>query len=152
MRGLFVLGRAIFGGFFVYSGYQHLRHVHQMAPYAQSKGVRTPEAAVEATGVMLVAGGLSVMTGLKPRHGLAALVAFLVPTTVQMHRFWDESDPQRRMNEMVNFSKNIALVGAALALMHVNEPWPDSIDEARAELNEEMFVRLGGRELRVVPA
>lgn len=152
MNALFVLGRVIFGGFFAYSGYNHLRNVRQMAPYAGSKGVPSPERAVQATGVMLLAGGLSVIAGVKPREGLATLVAFLLPTTLQMHRFWEEADPQRRTSEMTNFSKNMALIGAALALMQIDEPWPASVDEIRSEADEEMFVHLGGRDLRALPA
>jgi hypothetical protein len=52
--------------------------------------------------------------------------------------------------EMTQFLKNLALTGAALALMGVAEPWPASIDAARQD--EEMFVRLGGRDLRSLPA
>jgi putative oxidoreductase len=151
MRTAFLLGRALFGGFFAYSGYHHLRETAQMASYAQAKGVPKPDAAVQATGVMLLAGGMSVMAGVKPREGLAMLVAFLVPTALQMHRFWEESDPQRRASERTNFSKNLALAGAALALMQIDEPWPASLDEIRSGRSEEMFINLGGRELRALP-
>jgi putative oxidoreductase len=150
MRALFVLGRAIFGGFFAYNAINHFMHQGTMRQYASSKGVPAPDAAIPATGAMLLAGGLSVMAGIRPRQGLAAIVGFLVPVTLQMHRFWEEQDPNRRMTEMVNFSKNVALVGAALALMQIDEPWPISVDEARAN-GEEMFVRLGGRDLRALP-
>jgi putative oxidoreductase len=151
MRALFVLGRTIFGGFFAYSGVNHFMHQDTMRQYAGSKGVPAADAAIPATGAMLLAGGLSVMAGIRPRQGLAAIVGFLVPVTLQMHRFWEEQDPNRRMIELVNFSKNVALVGAALALMQIDEPWPISVDEARAD-GEEMFVRLGGRDLRALPA
>ena len=151
MRALHVLGRAIFGGFFVYNGINHLRHSNGMGQYAAAKGVPAAEQAVQATGVMLLAGGLSIMAGLKPRQGLAAVVAFLVPVSLQMHRFWEEPDAQARQMEMTQFMKNMALVGAALTLMHNSEPWPASIDAARGA-NEEMFVRLGGRDLRALPA
>jgi uncharacterized membrane protein YphA (DoxX/SURF4 family) len=100
---------------------------------------------------MLLAGGLSIIAGLKPRQGLALIIGFLVPVSLQMHRFWDEQDPQQRQAEMIQFMKNMALVGAALALMQVDEPWPASVDAARAD-DEEMFVRLGGRDLRALPA
>jgi len=90
------------------------------------------------------------MTGLKPREGLAGIVAFLVPVSLQMHRFWDEEEPARTA-DMTHFFKNVALIGAALALMEINEPWPLSLDEVRDE-EEEMFIRLGGRELRALPA
>jgi putative oxidoreductase len=150
MRALFVLGRTLFGGFFAYSGINHLQHAEAMGHYASAKGVPAASQAVRATGVMLLAGGVSVMTGIKPRQGLAALVAFLIPVTLQMHRFWEQADPQTRQNDMTNFMKNMALVGASLALMQIKEPWPVSVDAARAQ-DEEMFVRLGGRDLRSLP-
>ena len=68
-----------------------------------------------------------------------------------MHRFWEEADAQKRQAEMVNFTKNMALVGAALAMMQIDEPWPASIDAALAA-DEEMYVRLGGRDFRSLPA
>ena len=151
MRPLFVLGRTIFGGFFAYNGINHFMQRRSMEQYASSKGVPAAEAAVTATGAMIVAGGLSVIAGMKPRQGLAAIIGFLVPVTLQMHRFWEEQDPERRMVEMTNFAKNFALIGAALALMQIEQPWPISVDEVRAE-GEEMFVRLGGRDLRALPA
>jgi len=150
MRALHVIGRAIFGGFFVYNGINHLRNLHGMSQYAGAKGVPAAEQAVRATGVMLLAGGLSIIAGLKPRQGLATLVTFLIPVSLQMHRFWEEQDPGAKQMQMTQFMKNMALVGASLALMGVPEPWAASVDSARRE--EEMFVRLGGRDLRSLPA
>lgn len=151
MRALFVLGRTIFGGFFIYNGIHHFKQQEAMRQYAAAKGVPAADAAIPATGALLIAGGLSVVAGAKPRQGLAAIIGFLLPVTLEMHRFWDEEDPNRRMTEMVNFSKNAALLGAALAMMQIEQPWPISVDEMRAD-SEEMFVRLGGRELRALPA
>jgi putative oxidoreductase len=151
MRALFVLGRTILGGFFAYNGINHLQNSKGLGQYAAAKGVPQPELAVQATGALLLAGGLSIAAGLKPRQGLAAVVAFLIPVSLQMHRFWEEQDAQKRQTEMINFTKNMALVGAALALMELPEPWPASIDAARAA-DEEMYIRLGGRELRALPA
>jgi putative oxidoreductase len=151
MRAAFIIGRALFGGFFAYSGINHLQNASAMGQYAAAKGVPAAEQAVKATGAMLIAGGLSVIAGVKPRQGLAALVAILIPTTLQMHRFWEETDAQTRQGEMINFMKNMALVGAALTMMQIDEPWPASID-ARRRGDEEMFIRLGGRDLRALPA
>ncbi len=151
MRPLYLLGRAIFGGYFLYNGLNHFINREMMSQYAASKGVAASDAAVVTSGAMLVAGGVSILTGTQPRQGLAALVAFLLPVSLQMHRFWEESDPQKRMAETVNFTKNMALLGAALMMLELDHPWPISVDEARAE-DEEMFVRLGGRDLRALPA
>jgi hypothetical protein len=87
-----------------------------------------------------------------------AIIGFLLPVSLRMHRFWEEQDPAQRTIELVNFTKNMALVGAALALMELREPWPLSLDEARngrpflPSDDEEMFIRLGERELRALPA
>jgi len=150
MRALHVLGRAIFGGFFVYNGINHLRNTDAMAQYAAAKGVPAAEQAVQGTGLLMLAGGLSVVAGVKPRTGLAMLIGFLVPVSLQIHRFWEEEQAERRQNEMIHFMKNMALVGAALAMMKIEEPWPASIDTRSRD--EEMFVRLGGRDLRALPA
>ena len=158
MRALFVLGRAIFGGYFAYNGVNHFVNEKMLSQYAQSKGVTAPDLAVQGSGALLVAGGLSVIAGVKPRKGLAAIIGFLIPVSFQMHRFWEVEDPSQRMAEMVNFTKNMALVGAAMTMMQLEEPWPVSVDELRGReeeiggLEEEMYVRMGGRDLRALPA
>jgi uncharacterized membrane protein YphA (DoxX/SURF4 family) len=151
MRALFVVGRALFGGFFVYSGINHFQHAGAMAQYVDAKGIPAAAQVVKASGALLIVSGLSVMAGVRPRQGLAGLVAFLIPTTLKMHRFWEETDGQTRQAESTHFMKNVALVGAALAMMQIDEPWPASVDAARAG-DEEMFIHLGGRELRSLPA
>lgn len=151
MRALFLLGRAIFGGFFAYNGINHLLNAQHMSQYAAAKGVKPAEAAVLESGALLLAGGLCVTAGLRPRQGLAAIIAFLLPVSFQMHRFWEETDPVARQNEMAHFAKNMALIGAALAMMQIQEPWPLSVDEAKSE-HEEMFVHVGGHEFRSLPA
>ena len=97
------------------------------------------------SGALILAGGLSVMTGIKPRQGLASLVLFLVPVTLRMHRFWEVADQKDQMNEMNNFMKNIALAGAALALMQIPEPWPASLEKAWSG-EEDMYLRVDSRE------
>src|ERR1051325_4231134 len=133
MRAAFLLGRAIFGGFFIQNGLRHFRENKSLSQYAASKGVPNAEAAVAASGALVLAGGLSVLAGAKPRQGLAAILGFLLPVTLQMHRFWDVQDPGQRMNEQVNFMKNTAIMGAALMLMQIPQPWPWSVDRALSE-------------------
>jgi len=59
--------------------------------------------------------------------GTAAIVGFLAGVTPVMHDFWKEENPELRMNNMVNFTKNIALIGGAMSLMVVEEPWSASV-------------------------
>lgn len=127
MKAPFLLGRILFGGFFLYNGINHLKNAKAMAPYAESKGVPAGELAVKLSAIPLIAGGASLLLGAKPKLGAAAIIGFLAGVSPIMHNFWSESDPQERTNELINFSKNMALAGGALALMGVDEPWEASV-------------------------
>lgn len=127
MRVAFLLGRVLFGGYFLYSGIHHFKEARQLSQYAGSKNVPQPELAVKATGAALIVGGSSILLGIKPKLGTAAILGFLVGVSPIMHDFWKQEEPQQRMNEMINFTKNLALAGGAMALMGVEEPWPASV-------------------------
>src|SRR5205085_10676310 len=114
MRVPFLLGRMLFGGYFIMSGINHFKQTKQLAQYAGAKGVPKPDAAVRATRAVLIAGGTSILLGLKPKLGAAAIVGFLAGVSPIMHDFWNE-DAEQRMNDMINFTKNLALVGGATA-------------------------------------
>ena len=127
MKATFMLGRALLGGFFLYNGINHFLKLNSMAQYAGAKNVPMPQVAVAGSGTLLMAGGASLITGIKPKLGAGALVAFLVGVSPFMHDFWNMDDPQQKQNDMINFSKNMALLGATVALGSVEEPWPVSL-------------------------
>ena len=117
-------GRVIFGGFFLYNGINHFLSRKMLVDYARSKGAPAPDIAVTTSGLLLLAGGLSLVTGVQPKVGAALIATFLAGVSPQMHAFWKEQDPQQRMNELVNFTKNIALMGGAFFAAARPEPWP----------------------------
>lgn len=127
MKTVFVLGRLIFGGFFLYSGLHHFQDKKSMAQYAAAKNVPAPDVAITASGVLLLLGGASVLLGIKPKVGTLAIMGFLAGVSPMMHDFWKTEDAQHRQIEMAQFMKNVALFGAAMALMSMEEPWPVSI-------------------------
>ncbi|HKW17629.1 MAG TPA: DoxX family protein [Terriglobales bacterium] len=127
MRAPFLLGRLLFGGYFVYAGINHFKQSRELSQYAGSKKVPKPDLAVKATGTMLIVGGTSILLGIKPKLGILAVLGFLSGVSPIMHDFWNQEDQQQRMNDMINFTKNLALAGAATALMGVEEPWPASV-------------------------
>jgi uncharacterized membrane protein YphA (DoxX/SURF4 family) len=124
---MFLGGRVLFGGFFLYNGINHFLNRKNLAQYAGSKNVPMPDAMVAASGAMLVFGGTSLLLGLKPKAGACAIASFLAGVSPVMHDFWNVEDPDRRMNETINFTKNLALLGSAMALMSLEEPWPASL-------------------------
>lgn len=127
MKAPFLIGRALLGGFFLYNGINHFQQLEGMAQYAKAKGVPVPKAAVAASGALLLVGGASLITGIKPKLGTAAIMGFLLGVSPSIHDFWKQEDPQQRQNEMIHFAKNMALLGATLALSGVEEPWAASL-------------------------
>jgi putative oxidoreductase len=127
MKLPFLLGRIIFGGFFLYNGINHFKERKSMTQYSAAKDVPMPDLAVAVSGAALILGGASLLLGVKPKLGAAAVGGFLLGVSPMMHDFWNVEDPQQRQTEMINFSKNMALLGGALALMGVEEPWPASV-------------------------
>ncbi|MDR7554230.1 MAG: DoxX family membrane protein [Armatimonadota bacterium] len=127
METLFIIGRILLGGFYLFNALNHFTKADMMAGYAGSKGVPAPKAMVLVTGVLLLIGGLSILFGVYPTVGVLALVVFFVPVTFWMHNFWAVQDPMQKTMEMVQFAKNMALLGAALALLAIPQPWPLSL-------------------------
>jgi putative oxidoreductase len=109
---ILLIGRLLFGGYFLFGAFNHFRNLPMMAGYAQSKGVPSSKLAVAGSGLLLALGGLSVLFNVFPLAGLTSLILFLVPVTFIMHPFWKIQDPMAKMGEMVNFTKNLALLGA----------------------------------------
>ncbi len=114
---LFLLGRLIFGGYFIMNAITHFRHNAMLTGYAKSKGVPMASFGVFLTGVLLLLGGLGVVAGFFMIPGMWLLVAFLLPTTLYMHAYWKIQDQTARMNERISFMKNIALIGALLMMI-----------------------------------
>ena len=121
--GLKLLGLVLFGGYFIWSGINHFIKSKDMIGYATFKKVPYPALAVYVSGAFLVIGGLSLFAKLySPLYIFSAfapffLVFFLVPVTFMMHAFWKDTDPATRMNNQINFLKNLALLGAVLLLL-----------------------------------
>lgn len=117
MRAAYLLGRTLLGAFFLYNGINHFKEHEQMTQYAASKGVESAELAVTGSGALLTAGGLSLLLGTQPKLGALAAVVFLAGVSPQMHDFWNVQDPAQRQNEMIHFSKNMALLAGMLTLL-----------------------------------
>jgi len=131
MKAPFLLGRVIFGGFFVYNGVNHFLQHKMLSQYAGAKHVPAPGVAVAVSGVALIAGGTSILLGVQPKLGAAAIIGFLASVSPTMHDFWHAEDPKQRMEDMIHFSKNVALLGGALSLLAIEEPWPASVSVSR---------------------
>lgn len=115
------VGRIAFAAFFLKSGVDHIRNRKAMAQYAGAKGVPQPELAVTLSAIPLLIGGTSLLLGVKPKFGALAIAGFLAGVSPVMHDFWQNEDPQERQTNMINFMKNLALAGGALAMMDIHQ-------------------------------
>ncbi len=119
MQVLFIIGRILLGGYFLYSGYNHFKGLSSMAGYAKMKGVPAARAGVIISGVMLTLGGAAIVLNRFAILGMCVLVLALIPITIMMHPFWKEKEPNARMMERIQFTKNIAIIGALILLVSI---------------------------------
>ena len=116
MTALAPIGRVLLSLIFLLSLPGTLKH--EAIAHAQAAGVPLANVAVPLAGIIAFAGGLMVALGFHARLGAALLVLFLVPVTLFMHKFWGLSDPQMQQMQMINFLKNVGLMGAAAFIIY----------------------------------
>ncbi len=123
----FLFGRLLVGGVYLGAGINNLMTLQATAGYAASKGVPDPTFLVAAASILLLIGGVSLLTGFQPRVGVAAVLLFLVPVTLVMHNFWVLQGVQATL-EQHSFMGNVGLAGAALMFLLIPQPWAVSVD------------------------
>ena len=152
------LARPMLASMFVTGGLDTLRHpapkvsaadtvVSGLAQWLPS-GVRTQHGVVGECAVYGAWRGLLAL-GRFPRLSALALAGSLVPTTIAGHAFWKESDPARRKQQRVHFTKNVSMLGGLLlaAVDTQGRPslaWrarraPEAVKHAAADLRRDVL-------------
>lgn len=123
-----LVGRVVFGATLAFMGLNHFMQREEMAGYAEFKGLPAPTLSVIASGALLIAGGLSLITGVAPVVGGLGLAGFLLVAAVTMHNFW--AVPQEdQQDEMTAFLKNLVMAGGAIAVASVGTlSWEYALD------------------------
>ena len=114
MDVIILIGRILFGGFFLMSGINHFTKLEAMTGYAKYKKLPAAKLGVLISGLMLVLGGIYIILGFYADLGALLLAIFLVLAAVIFHNSWTETDATAKQNEMLAFMKDIALAGGAL--------------------------------------
>jgi putative oxidoreductase len=116
MKPLALIGRLAFALLFIHAGLGHFKP--ETVAYAAASGVPLANLLVPASGLLAIVAALMIATGYRARLGAAGIVAFLVPVTFAMHKFWAIPDPMMASLQQVMFLKNISLIGAALYFIY----------------------------------
>lgn len=125
---ILLVGRVLFGGLLAFQGLNHFTNIDQMAGYADAKGVPAPRVGVVASGLMLILGGLAIVTGAYATLGAGMVAVFLVVTSPAIHNFWAVEEDQQQ-SEMTDFIKNGELLGAALTFLAISGmEWQYALD------------------------
>jgi putative oxidoreductase len=124
-----VLGRFFFALIFLLASPNHFSR-HTIA-FAASQGVPLASILVPVSGVLGIAGGLSILLGYRAKLGAWLIVLFLVPVTLMMHKFWTVTDPMMWQLQMILFMKNVSILGGVLLISQFGAG-PFSLDARRS--------------------
>jgi putative oxidoreductase len=128
MGPIVLLGRFLFVLIFLLSGPRHF--LTATIGYAASQGVPMASIIVPISGILAIAGGLSILLGFRARLGAWLIVLFLVGVTPMMHNFWKVTDPMMYQMQFIMFMKNMSMLGGALIISQLGSgPW--SLDSRR---------------------
>ncbi|WP_028980855.1 DoxX family protein [Sporocytophaga myxococcoides] len=85
---------------------------------ASTAGVPWASIAVPLSGIIAFLGAVSIIIGYKAKIGAWLIVLYLLSATFIMHRFWADTDPMMQKMKMMNFMKNISMLGGALIISY----------------------------------
>jgi len=108
-----LVGRALLSSIFILSGWGKITGFSGTAAYMASKGMPMPDVLLVPTIIIELGGGLMLLLGWKARWAALAIFLFVIPTTLIFHAFW-AVDAAQVQNQMINFMKNIAIMGGML--------------------------------------
>ena len=124
-----LLGRFLYVLIFLMAAPGHFSK--QTIAYAATQGAPLASVVVPLSGIIALAGGLSILLGYRAKIGAWLIVLFLVPVTLTMHKFWTVHDPVMAQTQMVMFMKNLAILGGALLISQFGAG-PLSLDARRS--------------------
>lgn len=87
-----------------------------LTQFAGARNLPAAASLVPLSGLWIVVGSLSVLLGIYGDLGALMLAVFALSTALFMHPFWKEADEQSKMQEQIQFNKDLALAGGALGL------------------------------------
>jgi putative oxidoreductase len=111
-----LIGRLLIAVIFLLSGFSKLTDLPGTVEHMAAVHIPYPDTLAVVAGCAEVLGALAIAFGFLTRVASAGLILFLIPTTLVFHAFWNYAG-QERLPQMVNFMKNLAIIGGLAVLM-----------------------------------
>lgn len=124
--GTALLGRILISAIFIVSGFAKISDPSSAMGYMNSAGIGHSDVLVYVAGCAELLGGAAVLLGFLTRLASLGLFVMLIITTYFFHHFWNMSGAEAK-TQMVNFMKNLAILGGLLTLF-AHGPGRYSID------------------------
>ncbi|MBK8976784.1 MAG: DoxX family protein [Planctomycetes bacterium] len=112
-----LLARLAIAALFLASAYDFVTDWGATLQRMREAGVPSVEVTVPLAVAACVLGGLAVLVGFLTRLGAVLLLAFVVATTWQFHRFWTSADPATAQVQQSDFLQYLAIAGGLLLLL-----------------------------------
>lgn len=113
--GTALVARVLMSAIFLVSGFAKLTDPAGAQGYMNMVGIPHADVLVYVAGCAEIAGGLALLFGFLTRIGAIGLFVYLIPTTLLFHAFWRVGGAEAK-TQMVNFMKNLAIMGGLLAI------------------------------------
>ncbi|HUS33599.1 MAG TPA: DoxX family protein [Kofleriaceae bacterium] len=113
--GTALIARILMSAIFLTSGIAKLVDPAGAQGYMNMAGIPHADILVYVAGFAELLGGLALLLGFLTRIGALGLFIFLIPTTLAFHGFWNMEGAEAK-TQMVNFMKNLAIMGGLLAI------------------------------------
>lgn len=116
-----LIGRFLIAAIFLTSGIGKLTDLPGTIATMTKAGIPYADTLAVVAGVSEVLGAVSLAIGLLTRVGASGLILFMIPATLIFHAFWNFEGAER-MQQMVNFMKNLAIIGGLSTLVAFGAP------------------------------
>ena len=123
-----LIGRLLIAALFIIFGIRKVLAFGFYAGYFAKLAFPAPEVMVVLGLLVEIVGGSLLAIGWKTRWAAWALIAFTVIATFMAHRYW-EFDGAQYAAQMINFWKNVTIVGALMMVASFG-PGPISVDKS----------------------
>ncbi len=109
-----LVGRLLLAFIFIKSGFGKITGFEGTVGYIASKGLPLPQIGAIVAILVELGGGILLAIGFKARWAALAIAIFTLVAGILFHDYW-AAEAAQRMAQEINFWKNVAISGGALA-------------------------------------